>query len=105
MPMSCPNTALNAVFIWSNAAAAWHSSSSCGADGTGHNAEAGIRPLLNPPQAADPPRLDAEAVAASDGHHPSSVFETGAATAPADWSAVPAVSFSTMVVACAYVLR
>ena len=43
--MSCPNTARNAVFMASNAAAAVHSNGNTGRDGTGHNALAGIRPF------------------------------------------------------------
>src|SRR6476646_939600 len=100
--MSCPNTALNAVFNWSNAAAAPHSSSNEGADGTGHNADAGIRPFSYPPHAADPPP-PVTATCATDGvPQPGSVFAAGTAAAV---SPVVVVRVVTMPVACSYLSR
>src|SRR6476646_10597941 len=99
--MSCPNTALNAVFNWSNAAAAPHSSSNPGADGTGHNADAGIRPFSYPPHAADPPPSVTATCATEDDRQPGSVFATGTA------AVVPSVVVRvvTILVACSYMSR
>src|SRR6478735_8118195 len=99
--MSCPNTALNAVFSWSNAAAAPHSNSNDGADDTGHNADAGIRPFSYPPHAADPPPPCTATCATDDDPQPGAVFAAGTA------AVVPlvVVRVVTMPVACSYMSR
>src|SRR5690349_10730992 len=99
--MSCPNRALNAPLSWSNAAAAPHSSSNPGADGTGHNADAGIRPFSYPPHAADPPPPVTATCATEADPQPGSGLAAGTA------AAVPpvVVRVVTMPVACSYMSR
>jgi hypothetical protein len=102
IPMSSPNTARNAILSWSNAAAAPHSSSNPGADGTGHNADAGIRPCSYPPHAADPPPSCTATAATDCDPHPGSGFTTAAADVP---PVVVVVRVVTMPVACSYMSR
>src|SRR6478672_11551013 len=100
--MSCPKTDLNAVFNWSNAAAAPHSSSNPDADGTGHNADAGIRPFSYPPHAADPPPSCTATGATDSEPQPGSGFAAGTgAVVPPE----VVVRVVTMPVACSYMSR